>query len=97
MNKHYLLPNLRAYFFVHVLCLPQMAWLGFFPNSYAATGNQTLAPLHLFEGPVFRTFHQLSYRSRGINQQTLMFFINCYKKLFLDLALGKRKRFLRCC
>ena len=32
-----------TYFCIHVFCLPlpQMAWLGFFPNSYAATGNQT--------------------------------------------------------
>ena len=83
MNIHYLLPNLRAYFFVHVLCLPQMAWLGFlFPSSYAATGNQTLAPLHLFEGPEFRTFNQLSYRGRGINQQTLMFFLIAIKSCF---------------
>ena len=37
------LPNPRNYFCIHVFCLqlPQMAWLGFFPNSYAATGNQT--------------------------------------------------------
>ena len=44
-------PDRRAYFCVHVFCLtlPQMAQLGFFPISYAATGNQThvgsVAPL----------------------------------------------------
>ena len=36
-------PNPRTYFSIHVfsLELPQMAWLGFSPNSYAVTGNQT--------------------------------------------------------
>ena len=46
---HY--PNPCTYFCVHVFCitLPQMAWLGFFPNYYVATGNWThvssVAPL----------------------------------------------------